>query len=94
MPGNAPNVALLTLSGATRSGFVRPSSVGPRELNDSMVEGESQGTAPTVSTPALSPGSRILPDLTQYWRPPLSPFSVQPEMLNGPAPRSVETMPM
>ncbi|MFC1861191.1 hypothetical protein ACFLYL_02810 [Chloroflexota bacterium] len=59
-------MALLTPSGATKSGLVRPSTVGPYELNDSMVVEVFQYTAPVDIAEEESAGTAKLPDATRY----------------------------
>src|SRR6266511_5513706 len=56
---NAPYVRLDTRSGPTRSGLIRPSSVGPRELNGSPIW-FCQQTAPTASVFGEAAGSTRL----------------------------------
>ena len=50
-----------TLSGAVKSGFARPSAVGPRELcgDSGPVVYCLWSIAPTVTTAATFPGARI-----------------------------------
>jgi len=52
-------VTVLTPSGATRSGLMRPSFVGPRELNASNWSSR-QSAAPTTSAPRASAGVMML----------------------------------
>ena len=53
VPQNGSSVAVGAQSAATRSGFTRPSSVGPRELYGSISVGWSTLTAPTASIPGF-----------------------------------------
>src|SRR5436190_5497580 len=60
-----PYVALETLSGAARSGLVRPSIVGPSELKSSIVFA-LQHIAPAARTAGDEAGSTMLPCCVWY----------------------------
>ena len=77
VPKNDPDVAESPPSAPTMSGLVRPSVVGPRLLNVSMVVGVDQFAAPTASIPglALSAGFAMLllaTEISRSW--PLNEF--------------------
>ena len=63
VPGNCGRATVAALSAPTKSGFRRPSTVGPRLLKDSMVWVLAWFDAPTASMPglALSAGLFMLP---------------------------------
>ncbi len=66
-PEKGPNVNDETESGPIRSGFTRPSMVGPWELYRSRSL-PRQHAAPTVRAEADVPGSVTLPSATWYSR--------------------------
>src|SRR5438445_2517860 len=70
-PEAAPRTEDDVASGPTRSGFVRPSIVGPWLLNASKASA-CQQMAPTVMTLGDVPGSITLPAATTYWSVPTS----------------------
>src|SRR5919197_993473 len=70
--GNPPAPVTDTPSGATSSGFTRPSSVGPRELKGSIAAGVCQGTAPVEMTNCASPtfGTLLSGTMNSFITPP------------------------